>query len=531
MRPFVAALVVAVALAVIAAAWGETLAPGATANDGFAEHPLDAMRYVVTRTAPRYARDPTGIRPGDVLDYRRLSYAQRLRIYANRDDGLVIPVQRGTANIAVTLRVAPDAAWRHVNWPEFIATAIDASLTMALFATLLLRRPSLATAALFFYACGSIDTQPVLREIGGLPDWAFVGLGLFIVSAFLEFPLFVLIVFLTRFPTLPSAGPARMRMRVGDAVVAAGAVGTTALALIAPTPLAWPAAHAGLGFAGTIATLAFAALAYRSANGEVRQRIGWVLIGLVVTDLAYLGFLLLDYIIPLPVQLRPSLAWVDAALVLANLSLPIALTYAILRHRVLDLGFALNRAAVFTATSLALFGLFGALQWAANDALQNATRAQGFAIQLGIAVVVLFAFRAIRARAEAGISGWLFASRKRRVTGIAALANEVDAVETSELLGPLVVARLAGLGIDAGIELPAHHGPAPGSAVVPFPLTVRGRPIGVLWAAPLRSEGDFAPDEWQALEALANRVALAATDLRAEKLAAENTTLRQALTP
>lgn len=531
MRPFVAVLIVALTLTVIGMAWAEAFGPGALLDDGFAQRPLDAMRYVVTRAAPRYDRDPTGIRVGDILDYRRLSYTQRLRIHANRDDGLIVPVQRRSSVVSVTLHLAPNPEW-HTAWPAYVASAIVATLAVGLFAVLLLRRPSLATAALFFYGCGSVDVQPILRELGGLPDWAFTGIGLLIVSAFYEFPLFVLIVFLTRFPTVPVAGAARLRMRIGDGVVAAGGLAAVVLALTEPLPLGWNVAHAWLGVVGTIATLAFAALAYRSATGEVRQRIGWVLVGLVATDLAYLVGVLETPIALSLGRLTPLIIrifyWAQAASSIANLTLPIALTYAIVRHRVLDLGFALNRAAVFTATSLALFGLFGGLQWAANDALQRATRAQGFAIQLGIAVIILLAVRAVRTRAEALVSGWLFAGRRRRITGIAALANEVDEAATSELLGVLVVERLASLGIGAAIELRARHGPALNSAAVPFRLTVRGREIGVLWTAPPSSEGDFAPDESQALAGLANRVALAATDLRAEGLAAENATLRRA---
>jgi hypothetical protein len=214
---------------------------------------------------------------------------------------------------------------------------------MPIFAFLLLRRPSRATIALFFYGCNSLDISSVLHELAFLPDWAFVGFGVFLDAAFVDFPAFILIVFLTRFPESPASAVARLRMRVGDVIVAAAAVLCAAVAFVEKVPLSWRSAHEVLGVTGTAAALVFAYLAYRAADGESRQRIGWVLAGLVVSDVANLAFEAVDNYF----QLAIDGVWAVAAFDLLTLALPIALCYAIVRHRVLDIGFALNRAVVF----------------------------------------------------------------------------------------------------------------------------------------------------------------------------------------
>jgi hypothetical protein len=330
---------------------------------------------------------------------------------------------------------------------------------MPIFAFLLLRRPSRATIALFFYGCNSLDISSVLHELAFLPDRAFVGLGLFMDSAFVDFPAFVLIVFLTRFPERPASATARLRMRIGDAIVAAAAVSCTAVAFLERSPLSWASAHEVLGVAGTVAALVFAFLAYRAADGESRQRIGWVLAGLVVSDVANLAFEAIDNYF----QLAIDGVWAVAAFDLLTLALPISLCYAIVRHRVLDIGFALNRVVVFTTTSAILIGVFGGLQWLANAKLQQATLAQGFVIQFAIAVALLYVFRYARTWTEAVISTWLF----------------LDDVADAEDIAPFVVDRLAQLGMDASIAFAGDVSFRTEDRIAALPLTVRGRVYGI----------------------------------------------------
>jgi hypothetical protein len=253
-----------------------------------------------------------------------------------------------------------------------------------------------------------------------------------------------------------------------------------------------------------------------------------------------------------------------ALLGFTGLALPFGFGYAMLRHRVVDLGFALNRAAVFAATTALLVGLFGALQWGADQLLVQATRAQGFAVQMAIAVIVLYAVRMLRTRADALVARLFFAKRQRRIAAIRALGRAIEAVESPASLAPYVVEQLhADTAIESSLYVEAdeafvrgagERGPAQVSrdnptvialratgapvairaesdliGAIAFPLAVRGRLRGALVCELPSQDEDFAPDERQALTDLAARVCVVREDLLAEQLRAELGEARAAL--
>jgi hypothetical protein len=236
---------------------------------------------------------------------------------------------------------------------------------------------------------------------------------------------------------------------------------------------------------------------------------------------------------------------------------PFGYGYAILRDRVIDLGFALNRAAVFAATTASLVGLFGALQWGADQLLVRATGAQNFAVQMTIAVFVLYAVRMLRVRTDRLVTHLFFAARLRRIDAIRRLASEVDAVQHAETIASLVIDRLrvtcsiesslyvesgdgfmreagsigpAYLTVDASLVIALRAAIGQISTVayddsgggLIFPLVVRGQLRGGLMCSFPAGDDAFAPDESDALVALAMRTAIARDDLLAQSLRAEN---------
>ena len=64
---------------------------------------------------------------------------------------------------------------------------------------------------------------------------------------------------------------------------------------------------------------------------------------------------------------------------------------------------------------------------------------------------------------------------------------------------------------------------------IAFPLAVRGRLRGVLVCGLPAGDAEFAPDETEALERFAARLAIARDDLLAQALREENEALRQRL--
>ncbi len=292
------------------------------------------------------------------------------------------------------------------------------------------------------------------------------------------------------------------------------------------------------------------------ARGIERRRIGWILVTMTVTFGPWIVF---EIAVAAGVAQR---AW--GWLGFSTLALPFGFGYAMLRHRVVDLGFALNRAAVFAATTALLIGLFGALQWGADQVLVQATRAQGFAVQMAIAVIVLYAVRFLRTRADALVARLFFAKRQRRIDAIRALGRAIEAVESPASLAPYVVGQLQAdtaiesslyvEGDDAFVRAAGERGPAQVSrdnptvialratgapvairaesdliGAIAFPLAVRGRLRGALVCELPSQDEDFAPDERQALTDLAARVCVVREDLLAEQLRAELGETRAAL--
>ena len=315
----------------------------------------------------------------------------------------------------------------------------------------------------------------------------------------------------------------------------------------------------GTGLIGSIAwaLLAFLAIAslcvsFGFSRGVERRRIGWILATFVVG----IG----PFAVYEPVHaLVPSVLW--PWVWYFQVVLPIGLGYATLRHRVIDLGFVLNRAAVFAATTLLLAGLFAALQWAVNGMLANATRREGFIAQLAIAVAVFYVVRVARAQTEAIVARVFFAARRRRIDAVAKIAHDLDDVDDAELLPMFVVDRLLS---DAAIRATVYvrenktllraagEAAEPGAMpiaeaitgeevyvplagaharidAIAFPLRVRSRLRGALICALPSDNEEFAPDERDALADLASHVAVARDDLLAEGLRRENRALRKRL--
>jgi hypothetical protein len=330
-----------------------------------------------------------------------------------------------------------------------------------------------------------------------------------------------------------------------------GVVGSVVADQVATAPRAFEAVGL-LAFSVMVcASIAGLAVSAFNARGLERRRIGWICVTSAV------GYAPLFLFIFWPVSGHHTLAVLSALMCYV---VPFGYGYAILRDRVIDLGFALNRAAVFAATTVLLVGLFGALQWGADQLLVRATGAQNFAVQMAIAVFVLYVVRMLRVRTDSLVTRLFFAARLRRIDAIRGIAREVDAVEHAETIAGFVIDRLqvvasidASLYIESGEDFVREAGSigpvrlsvdapvmiAQRAALAPlstagydepddamiFPLVVRGQLRGGLVCALPTADGAFAPDESDALVALATRTAIARDDLLAQSLRAENRNL------
>ncbi|HEY3813801.1 MAG TPA: hypothetical protein VGL66_11295 [Caulobacteraceae bacterium] len=82
--------------------------------------------------------------------------------------------------------------------------------------------------------------------------------------------------------------------------------------------------------------------------------------------------------------------------------------YSILRHRVFDLGFALNRTLVYGVVSALLLAVFGLIEWAVDHLLAIEGREKNALIDAAIAVAVFLTFHRVRDFVEHAVESLFF---------------------------------------------------------------------------------------------------------------------------
>jgi hypothetical protein len=438
----------------------------------------------LAEVVPGSAAEQAGLRTGERVRYASAADAETARAGRRGSD---VHLVGGDGRIVTgTLEPLPLALSSLVMLVQGIAMA-GLIVLLALRAWPDPQAQRLAIGFLFtgFLAGGNVVVGAGLGTVVAFTADTLIGIGLA-----------SLVFFASGWSATPSAlvRPLRwLAMVIASAYVAASLVGDSKPSqslLITDTAIATFLALTLLMIAGLAASFA-------RTRGTERRRVGWILATLTAAFTPWVAYATFEAF----GGAHHLWTWVAAS----TLVLPFGFGYAMLRHRLVDLGFALNRAAAFAATTALLVGLFGALQWAADQLLVRATGTQDFVIQMTIAVIVLYAVRALRTRTDGFISHLFFAARQQRIDAIRALAGEVDAVEDVAAVAPLVTARLdAEAGIGAAVVL---DGPT-GSGIA-FPLTVRGRSRGALVCVPPPGDADFAPDERDALTLLAGHVAIA----------------------
>jgi len=89
-----------------------------------------------------------------------------------------------------------------------------------------------------------------------------------------------------------------------------------------------------------------------------------------------------------------------ASTLLASVGSPLVLTYAVLRYRVVDLGFVVNRTLVFGSVSALLLGCFGLIEWGIEHWLPESWVKDSVWIDAGAALLVYLVFHRVHTAVE-----------------------------------------------------------------------------------------------------------------------------------
>ena len=265
-------------------------------------------------------------------------------------------------------------------------------------------------------------------------------------------------------------------------------------------------------------------------RGTDRARLVWAT--------AALGILYLsNAVIGLAVSFNAPIDF-NVELLLANVSIflvPVGLTYVVLSRRVLDIGFALNRALVFSAVSLIFLGGFFLVEWALGTWLSTASHATNLVVGAAIALTLGFSVRSIHRRVDRVLDTIFFRKRHEDERAIREFGHEAayitDAAvllaRTKTMLEEHADASSVAILLDDGqgrlgeasendpaiVSLRARRKAVDLHAVdttlhgeFAYPLIARGHLVGAIVLGPKRSGDPYAPDESDAIMHLAHDV-------------------------
>ena len=296
-------------------------------------------------------------------------------------------------------------------------------------------------------------------------------------------------------------------------------------------------------YALTISGLACTILAISASRGIERKRASLTLIPLAI--LLYLptlsGYI---YWIPMSYFLTNMTAGIFSFISFAT---PVALTYAALSRRLIDIGFVLSRAVVFTLVSAIVIGVFVLVEWAANAWLTATTHTTNAIIGMIVALGLGISLSYIHKYVDRFVERVIFRKRYEDEAALRRFAHEASYItDRSTLLERAVrtvkehtsaneaavlvrdgAAKYASAGDGEHIEVGEND---PGIVALrawhklldlhalpdsdlrgefAFPMISRGELVGALICGPKRDGEAYAPDESDALLTLAHGVATA----------------------
>ncbi len=264
---------------------------------------------------------------------------------------------------------------------------------------------------------------------------------------------------------------------------------------------------------------------YRRISGPVeRQQTKWVIFGLTIAILSFLGF-------GLPEVFFPELGQPDAAGLLydlvsgtmgvfAFLLVPISIAFAILRHRLSDIDILINRALVYGGLTASVVGLYVLVVGGLGALLQACGNLLVSLLAAGL-VAVLFA--PLRDRLQRGVNRLMYGERDEPYRALSRLGERLEsALAPDAILHGVVetVARALKLPYAAvalkrgdGFETAAENGSPVGKLTV-LPLVSQGETVGQLLVSPRSPREPLNPADRRLLDDLARQAGVAAQAVR-----------------
>jgi hypothetical protein len=485
------------------------------------------------------AAEASGLRVGDLIRVRDLSPEERYRLLTGvyPHEKIAFSVLRAGATAPIDYVAGGPPVWRWDIWLSCLA----AFWTLAFAVVIGWRRADLPEARVLCVLLALSQLSSALAPgswIGPSPLADAIAGGVSVITTW------IWVALLATYASLVARPVSRWRIGLTAlAYTSAAAVAVfevVRLVALWNGSLPWVAQSAGPEWNMTYAAIPFVlaiACAWASlaaSRGAERSRVAWIVAPLTILYVAQ-G---LEYVMP---ALWPSAqhgSALIAAYALTNVGTfiaPLGMTYGLLNRRVLDIGFALNRVAIFSGVSIVVVGAFMLFEWALGSWLQETSHATSLAVGAAVALLLGFSIRFVHDRVEHVLDRVFFRKRHEDEEAIRRFAREAAFVTDPSVLAERTVdvleqhadasfARLAlsnGNGKYAGVSendpavvalrawhrrLDLHGVDTQFEGEFAYPMVSRGRLVGALLIGPKRSQESYAPDESAAIEDLAHHV-------------------------
>jgi signal transduction histidine kinase len=279
--------------------------------------------------------------------------------------------------------------------------------------------------------------------------------------------------------------------------------------------LNWLAITVWTAFLGTM-IYAQAYRYLRVSGATERQQIKWVVFGISVAALVYLGIgVALSPFAPAPatpgmvVNVLIGYTFLYAAMLL----IPLSIGFAILRRRLWDIDLIINRTLVYGALTASVVALYVLVVGALGQLLQVNGNLIVSLIATGLTAAL---FQPLRIRLQRGVNRLMYGERDEPYAVLSRLGQRLEATLTPDAMLPTVARTVA-----EALKLPyvaiemGHDGPMetttmgkPVEDPVRLPLTYGGERVGEMILGP-RAGGTFTPADAALLEDLAHQTAIA----------------------
>jgi hypothetical protein len=416
MRYVIAAAVSLLAIGLFAATLGSMQLQGVMPVD-YQPDGLCASRI----TGVSDALEAQGLRIGDVIQLDRMDAGSRMRmLYPSRSGQQTTwAVQRGDRQLDLNL--------------TFTAPGAVAPLGVLIRLSFLLlgliafwRGRDTASLSLGVFFCG---VSAILEPSYALLDVNNTLAAIIAICALGAASLVGLVYLAVSLTQAYLPGPWIRIARLASAVVGVVHLGASLASQLLPiytacnTQWAVPA-QIGAFSAQMMIAMTLLGAAARMAPPAERSRVKWIY---WCTSIGFLGPFVSIIIVMLHLP-KPGFDWYN----LTILAIPFGYTYAVLRHRVIDIGFVLNRALVYGIMTTVIVGVLAI----AESLLANAAIGKGASLSLELAVAGLLglSFNALQKRIDVIVDRVFFKQKHDAEAALTRLAHESAFIEKPTVL-------------------------------------------------------------------------------------------------